>query len=354
VPAVLALEEQPILPMLSTSAKITPSSDPIERSTPPEVQVGKGAAVAPTAPVTSRVARIAENWSLNQPNTPRDTPIFKTRDTPMTNAPFSRHALTGTTPSGITTGNIPPKVATKSINYASAATDIGETEDTPTTPMDVRSAVANWGKASIESSTEREKNSIRVVSSAKVEEEPVEEPTIVDVRNAVAAWGRSPAPTNLPSSSSLPQSSISEATPPPSQRDPVKAERRRSNLHEKYASIILPSLVEVETPNATPVGSIVARRDTSVNEVVSVDGQGQPDGEMEIVRSSESSHRRQPSAFQMHQALLDHKALVELVGTESSPLPPPASLPGSRTEPMVTLREFSTSLSRPQCHDRML
>ncbi len=221
--------------------------------------------------------------------------------------------------------------------------------------MDVRSAAANWGKASIEPNSERETKSIHVVSSEKVEEEPIEESTVVDVRNAVAAWGRSPAPTNVTSSSSIPsQTSLPEATPPPSQRDPVKAERRRSNLHEKYASIILPSLVEVETPNATPFGSIVARRDTSVNEVVSVDGQGQPDGEMEIVRSSESSHRRQPSAFQMHQALLDHKALVELVGTESSPLPPPASLPGSRTEPMVTLRELSTSLSCLQCRDRML
>ncbi|KAG8863336.1 hypothetical protein FRB96_008828 [Tulasnella sp. 330] len=211
-------------------------------------------------------------------------------------------------------------------NVESVLTSEAPEEQTPP-KVDVRSAIASWGKPAASVTAERHEGSPEIT--------PKREPP-VDVRTAVASWARSDTkePSNMPQISKPPSGPIPR-TASPSQRDPVKAERRRSNLHDKYASMILPSLVEEKTPAPTPFGSI-ARRDGSATTMVD-------DTETEAQVLPTEAPKRPPSAFIMHQALLEHKALIEV--TEPSPAPSPAPFDTTELlpEPAEDLVEISVS-----------
>lgn len=101
--------------------------------------------------------------------------------------------------------------------------------------------------------------------------------------------------------------------------------------------MILPPLAEEKTPAPTPVGTV--RREAS--EVKTDDSDADTATKGDTPPTAEGNgHRKQPSAFQMHQALLEHKALVQLVDhspDESPAAPPPTSLPFSESEPIIRL-----------------
>ncbi|KAG9012779.1 hypothetical protein FRB93_001333 [Tulasnella sp. JGI-2019a] len=212
------------------------------------------------------------------------------------------------------------------------AVEVPEEEVAP--KIDVRSAIASWGRPTASA------------VDVKHEELPDTEPepaAVVDVRSAVASWARSDSldSATTPSQPSKPFNGPIPRNLPPSHRDPIKAERRRSNLQDKYASIILPSLVEENTPAPTPFGSI-ARRDASATTMVD-------DGDSEPRISPTEPSKRPPSAFIMHQALLEHKALIEVTDPSPAPSPAPtgmATLVPETAEEMVEISVSSDPMNR--------
>ncbi|KAG9018855.1 hypothetical protein FRB90_008968 [Tulasnella sp. 427] len=301
------------------------------------------------------VAQLKEAWGTNKPIAAREVgPIAAARqsESPSSNGSSFRRALPGlsSTDKGQVTPSPADEAGSRRRSVMEIAKGMAEAQPSPvqttssritstpspapapapaeeaeaSTPIDVRSAIANWGKSNTPSAKPSTPGPVELPKSGADEEEAGESQPI-DVKSAIASWGR--APTSPPVASSSPS-----PRPTPGARDPVKAERRRSQLHEKYASMILPPLAEEKTPAPTPVGTL--RREPS--EVKTDDS----DADAATPTTEGTGHRKQPSAFQMHQALLEHKALVQLVdhSPDGSPAaPPPTSLPFSESEPIIRL-----------------
>lgn len=218
-------------------------------------------------------------------------------------------------------------------------------EEEPSPKVDVRSAIAAWGKADPTTSS-------FVPQTRSASTEPVdEEENVIDVKAAIASWAK-PDDAEPPQSSDSPSQSARPFTAPiprpATQRDAMKAERRRSNIHEKYASIILPPLAEENTPAPTPFGSLARREGTG--------SQTTENGESnKSTASSGELPKRPPSAFEMHQALLEHKALIETTDASPawSPLPPVATTlptePFEEPEEVIELRKLTEVNNYASC-----
>ncbi|KAG8904011.1 hypothetical protein FRB99_002391, partial [Tulasnella sp. 403] len=263
----------------------------VVRSVSDESQNKRSPCASPAA--SSNVARLAGAWGDNKPISAREVPAggMSTREV-QSHGPSSaiRRALPGMTSSekfqaplstsgDATSGSKRPTAmeiaqgfqehqragdvpAEKSSRLEAKVST--ERSDDAEAATDVRNAIANWGRAaptpgkpaappSLESLIARDAARIDSPTEQNEPESPV------DVKSAIASWARPtsttvPAPTTTgsPATTTSPIPRPSSAPPNP-QRDPVKAERRRSNLHEKYASIILPPLAEEKTPAPTPV-----------------------------------------------------------------------------------------------------
>ena len=153
------------------------------------------------------------------------------------------------------------------------------------------------------------------VSTSAGDEAEEEEHVPVDVRSAIANWGRTPAAPApvVPSNDNLPIP-IPRPNSTLTQSDAAKAERRKSTL-EKYSSIMLPPLKEEKTPIPTPTGSL-GYKDSSQ----SGSSTGRSKGSLTTVGTSPGGRT---SALDVHRALVDHKALLDL--HEPSPVPSPLS-----------------------------
>ncbi|KAG8911196.1 hypothetical protein FRC01_005851, partial [Tulasnella sp. 417] len=341
-PVTSTVDEVIAPPATASSIRPTPSL-------PPRPSPKVSESVSSSSP---NVARLKEAWGTNKPIGAREVgPVGVTREPEPqpSNGPAFRRALPGlsvTEKSQVSSGTDDSGSKRRSVmeiargmadaqpspiqTPASRAIPPPAEEEEPSTPIDVRSAIANWGKSAATNSKPSTPAPIELPKS----EDNEEDNEAIDVKSAIASWGRIPAsPTT--SSSPIPR-------PNSGARDPVKAERRRSQLHEKYASMILPPLAEEKTPAPTPVGTV--RREAS--EVKTDDSDADTATKGGTPGSEGNGHRKQPSAFQMHQALLEHKALVQLVDhspDESPAAPPPTSLPFAENEPIIRLAIDDTS-----------
>ncbi|KIO15935.1 hypothetical protein M407DRAFT_34438, partial [Tulasnella calospora MUT 4182] len=325
-------------PSTASSIKPTPTL-------PPRPSAKVSESVSSSIP---NVARLKEAWGNNKPIGAREVGVARvareSEPQPSSGSSFRRAlpGLSSTEKSQVTNGADDSGSKRPSVmeiargmadaqpspiqTTASRAIPLPAEEQEPSTPIDVRSAIANWGKSAAAPSKPLTPAPIELPKSE--EDEEVNE--AIDVKSAIASWGRVPASPTTSSPSPIPR-------PNSGARDPAKAERRRSQLHEKYASMILPPLAEEKTPAPTPVGTV--RREAS--EVKTDDSDADTATKGDTPPTAEGNgHRKQPSAFQMHQALLEHKALVQLVDhspDESPAAPPPTSLPFSESEPIIRL-----------------
>ncbi|KAG8963704.1 hypothetical protein FRC03_002676 [Tulasnella sp. 419] len=259
---------------------------------------------------------VSEMWtstpSLSQPSSPSVGSSSPAVVTP-TNSAFKRRPLPGLTSSeNQALGSASPPTSNRRSVIEVAQELKDEDEEPQTRSIHVRTPASSWIKQS--SSRRASEDDSEVDAQETGESEVEEQATQVEPqpsRNPLPPYHPPVAIVN-PYSAPIPrpQKGINPAL------EAAKAERRRSNM-EKYASIILPPLEEEQTPVPTPDGSLIKRETsgTSSNEGVDEEGRLIPvssSGSGSGSGAGGSAHRRSPSAFDVHRAMMEHRALIDM------------------------------------------
>ncbi|KAG8936879.1 hypothetical protein FRC02_010741 [Tulasnella sp. 418] len=297
--------EQPSAPRTNEPTTPTTRTPHITSTPPPEVEHALNNALD-----------VSEMWtstpSLSQPSSPSVGSSSPAVVTP-TNSAFKRRPLPGLTSSeNQALGSASPPTSNRRSVIEVAQELKDEDEEPQTRSIHVRTPASSWIKQS--SSRRASEDDSEVDAQETGESEVEEQATQVEPqpsRNPLPPYQPPVAIVN-PYSAPIPrpQKGINPAL------EAAKAERRRSNM-EKYASIILPPLEEEQTPVPTPDGSLIKRETsgTSSNEGVDEEGRLIPvssSGSGSGSGAGGSAHRRSPSAFDVHRAMMEHRALIDM------------------------------------------